>query len=244
MKAFFLNPWVIGILGGILSGLVVTFLSRFLFSRKEKREYYQKVAIANKEVIYAIRPSISEGAIPDKAIVDCLIIATARKYSIDKKDMYTANEIAEELIKEIMDSSFIPGKLKNEYSSRLSVLIVPEIKENVVEERIKKAEYLNRMVTSFSASIGLMAALMTMIFIILEFPSSRSLFSSTYKYFAPTISALIITAATFYLNVFTDIRYKKKERQKEQLFTNKIKTSKKSKTMTSPNSTITASGRG
>ena len=56
----FNNPWFVGIGGGILSGLIVAYISRLIFSRRDNREYAQKVSQANHEVLYAVRPGISE----------------------------------------------------------------------------------------------------------------------------------------------------------------------------------------
>jgi len=70
------NPWVIGIGGGVISGFVVMLITRHLFSRRDNREYNQRVVTANQEVIYAIRPGISEGVIPSQNVVASLIDAT------------------------------------------------------------------------------------------------------------------------------------------------------------------------
>ena len=45
------NTWVVGILGGVLSGFIVNYLSRIFLSKRENREYLQKVFSANREVI-------------------------------------------------------------------------------------------------------------------------------------------------------------------------------------------------
>lgn len=37
------NEWIIGIFGGILSGLIVTFISKYLFSDNDKKEYVPKI---------------------------------------------------------------------------------------------------------------------------------------------------------------------------------------------------------
>ena len=103
----FNNSWVIGIGGGILSGLIVTLITRYLFSKKDNKEYAQKVSTVNREVVYALRPGISEGHIPDNEVLASLINATARRYKVERGDVYQAKQIAEELIKDIMDSSFI-----------------------------------------------------------------------------------------------------------------------------------------
>jgi len=85
LRTFLSNPWVVGIGGGTFSGLLVAWASRKLFSNKEDKEYAQKIASANQEVIYSLRPLISEAAFPTVAIVDSMISATSRKYKIEKK---------------------------------------------------------------------------------------------------------------------------------------------------------------
>ena len=65
----FNNSWVIGIGGGILSGFIVTLITRYLFSKKDNKEYVQKVATVDSEVVYALRPRISEGHIPDNEVL-------------------------------------------------------------------------------------------------------------------------------------------------------------------------------
>jgi len=81
------NPWVVGIGGSVLGGLLVTVVSRALLSRRDRREYVQRLLSANREVIYAIRPGISEEHIADRRVVELLISATARKYTVDKADL-------------------------------------------------------------------------------------------------------------------------------------------------------------
>ncbi len=48
MLAFLNNPWLIGIGGGIFSGFVVTYTSRAILSRRDRREYNQKVLSAKE----------------------------------------------------------------------------------------------------------------------------------------------------------------------------------------------------
>ena len=67
------NAWVVGIGGGLLSCLLVTLVTRYIFSKKDDKEYVQKLATVNKEVVYALRPGISEGHIPDEEVLSSLI---------------------------------------------------------------------------------------------------------------------------------------------------------------------------
>ena len=168
---FLSHPWVIGIGGGILSGLVVTFVSRIILSRRDRGEYTQKLHVANREIIYALRPGISEGQVPDRKVVLSLINATARKYSVDTGSLLTPEKIGEELIKEIMDSSFISAGTKQEYCKQLAPLT--DLTPTLVGEtedgsglrptpRSDLAEYRRRMITLISAMMGVTAAVMTM----------------------------------------------------------------------------------
>ena len=60
MEALLNNGWVVGIGGGILSGLIVAWLTRTLFSKKDQKELAINISSANREILYAIRPEISE----------------------------------------------------------------------------------------------------------------------------------------------------------------------------------------
>jgi hypothetical protein len=222
------NPWFIGVGGGILSGFIVTFISRALLSRRDQREYIQKVFSANKEVIYAIRPGISEGHIPTPGVVDALINATARKYGVDKKDVYGSDEVAEELIKEIMDSSFISAKTKEEYSGNLANLSRPETGEETPPEiatamyEIKRTTsyeaYRSRMIQMMSMMMGLLATMMTFILAFSKsdlFKDTVGLGKENLTLLLPmlvTLLAVSLTVAVTYL--YRDI-IRKRDKSKE-----------------------------
>ena len=127
LVSFLSNPWFIGIIGGVVSSFLVAWVTQFIFSKRDRREYLQKLSAANREVIYAITPSISEGIIPAREIVDHLILATSRKYQVDSELMYSASDTASELIKEVMDSSFISAPTKQEFCEKLSELATVDI---------------------------------------------------------------------------------------------------------------------
>ncbi len=164
----FNNAWVVGIGGGVLSGLLVTLITRFLFSKRDNREYAQKLAAVNTEVVYALRPGISEGHIPDQEVLSSLINATARKYRVSRDDVFRPKQIAEELIKEIMDSSFISAETKKSYCETLAHLIQVEpavINISLPEEaerKISESDYRQKLVARMSAILGLTAAMGTM----------------------------------------------------------------------------------
>lgn len=156
------NPWFVGIGGGILSGLVVAYISRYIFSRRDSREYVQKTIQANNEVLYAIRPGISEGIIPSNATIIRLIEATARRYGVDESDMHDLNAVSSELTKEVMDSSFISAQTKQEYCEKLTQIKneLARVERVEIEKQYVLARRYRRQTTSVMAmSAGLLTGL-------------------------------------------------------------------------------------
>lgn len=155
----FNNPWFVGIGGGILSGIIVAYITRLIFSKRDNREYSQKLSQANHEVLYAVRPGISEGKIPNNGVLRSLIEATARKYGVDKKDMHGLDEVSSELIKEVMDSSFISASAKQEFCEKLTSIKeeVPMAERDEFEkEHDISARYRRQLVGVLSLMVGIL----------------------------------------------------------------------------------------
>jgi len=195
------NPWVVGIGGGILSGLFVALVTRYLFSKRDNREYAQKIEAVNREIVYALRPGISEGKIPSEQVLEALLNATARRHKVSREDAYRPTQIAEELIKEIMDSSFISSDTKQKYCETLAHFVTPppsQVEMHTLRIELKAAEsdYRSRMASRMSAILGMTAAMVTMMTVfsrILDKPST-SIFSNAFEVLAPTFTVLLATA--------------------------------------------------
>lgn len=164
------NPWFVGIAGGIFSGLITTWIGRKVFSGKDKKEYLQKVEATNKEIVYSLRSAISDAIHHDRKVILSLMAATARKNGVLLKDIYTIKEITEDLIKEVIDSSFIPSDYKKNFCETLSKIYLhaepatEESSENYIYAK-EQAAHLSRKNESIIASattlLGVMVALLT-----------------------------------------------------------------------------------
>jgi hypothetical protein len=158
------DPWVIGIGGGILSGLIVTGVSRWIFSGRDRKEHLSKVGSANREVVYAIRQGIPEDRVPTREIVEALISSTARKYGLPSSDLNQPQDVASDLVKEVMDSSFISAEKKEQYCSALLNKLTPAASDSAEVARDKLAvrtitdEQRSRLLWMMSATLGLTAA--------------------------------------------------------------------------------------
>ena len=158
------DPWVIGIGGGILSGLIVTGVSRWIFSGRDRKEHLSKVGSANREVVYAIRQGIPEDRVPTREIVEALISSTARKYGLPTSDLNQPQDVASDLVKEVMDSSFISAEKKDQYCSALLSKLTPEKPDSDGRSRERVAarniadEQRSRLLWMMSGTLGLTAA--------------------------------------------------------------------------------------
>ncbi|MCE5252415.1 hypothetical protein LLG96_19615 [bacterium] len=235
------NPWIIGIGGGILSGLVVTIISRSVLSKRENKEYIQKVFSANREIIYSIRPGISENIVPTPEIIESLRNSTARKYFVDKKDIYSIREIAQELIKEVMDSSFISAKTKEDYCNRLADLNEFEnekiTKKEKLEQDIKTSssiliESRERSVQLVSIMFGILSAMMTILIVLtttyLKNTSTKlSIFQEKSFIILPTLFSITTVLASMLF--LSEIQRRKKRRKKGEIEIMQIQSVEKQK---------------
>lgn len=167
------DPWVIGIGGGILSGIIVTGVSRWIFSGRDRNEHLSKVGSANREVVYAIRQGIPEDRVPTLGIVEALISSTARKYGLPPSDLNPPQDVASDLVKEVMDSSFISAEKKDHYCKELLAKMTPKYAEDelkrpeVIRVRNMFEEQRSGLIWIMSGTLGLTAAGMSAVLPIL-----------------------------------------------------------------------------
>ncbi|KLV05124.1 hypothetical protein ABT56_13110 [Photobacterium aquae] len=216
------NSWVVGIGGGILSGLIVTLITRYFFSKKDNKEYAQKISSVNREVVYALRPGISEGHIPDAEVLDSLINATARKYRVERKDAYRAQQIAEELIKEIMDSSFISSETKKSYCNTLAHLVAlrssdKQVSLESIERNAIESDYRQKQSERMSLVLGMTTTILTivaMVTSVMDKPVLSVTFKSLFDIALPTLSVLLSVSIAM-IAMVASVSLKKSKRNTE-----------------------------
>ena len=118
------NPWIVGIIGGIISGLFVFFVTNFLVNKVSKKEYFNQVNQANQELVSLLIVSVSEGELPSLTILQSLSASVSRKYKVKHQDVNSVKDILEDLIREIFDTNFISVENKIEVSEKLEKRII------------------------------------------------------------------------------------------------------------------------
>ena len=219
------NPWVIALVGGVLSGLVVFLVTRFVLSKRENREYVQKVASANREILYAIRPGISEKVFPSEEVLRSLLVATARKYIVDQSDLWEPHELAQELVKEVMDSSFLSANDKADYCEGLSKMGIREAKptspELVAEIRqeVRSTEftaYRARLTRLVSLMMALLAGLMTALIPLLDFTTDSEARDKLVVLLPGLLSIMVVVMSAGAAVIMRELRRRERDRKERQ----------------------------
>jgi len=208
METFFTNNWTIGIGGGIISGLIVFLVTSKIFSKRENKEYMQKVRIANNEFLYAIRPLIVEQKLPTLEIINSILVSTAKKYNVQISDLYNKDDIADDLTKEIMDNPFLTSENKLQYcklTEDLKLIGIEPINLNEVPEKVVFVER-ERLISKefFSLTLALMTTLtvgMTTIFLsknnLLTELKTEKIDTFTIIFLSTSIPIVALTASKF-----------------------------------------------
>lgn len=103
----FNNNWVVCVIGGIISGIVVIPIGTWLYGRNLKNANTQAVKNANSEIIHVLKQYLANGEIPEYGIVICLVRSIARKYDIPAEQLFTRQILCEELISDVMADEYI-----------------------------------------------------------------------------------------------------------------------------------------
>jgi hypothetical protein len=152
MHSWATNGWLVGMGSSLLAGLVLALVSWFLITKRRRHGFLQLVMLANREVMRAIRPGIAEGHIPGGNVLQAMANATARKYGLERRHLFTTAELADELVKEVMDSSFLSSAQKADSCSKLAFMRAHLAVEEAIAER---APFMND-VTLTSVFLGLL----------------------------------------------------------------------------------------
>lgn len=147
------NPWVSGIGGGIISGLIVYFVTTILFSRKQNKEYNQKLTTANNEILYTLRPLIAQKKIPAQDIITSTISSISRKYELDKRDLLDIPLLVDELIREVVENSFLTPDQKIDFCDKINELRLKVVNERTTEKLIETVVYQRDKISLKNASL-------------------------------------------------------------------------------------------
>ncbi len=217
----FQNSWFIGIATGIISGVLVFFITKFFMNKKDKTEYYQNVKNANDRVIAALKPYIADKGLPVPEVFDSLIKSTARTYQVQQEDMFSIENYCEELIREIISDVYVSNDKKEQYTNSLadykseSLKTKIDVKSEKAISDIKlsemKSKYNSRLSLYLSMFVALFGSFATSIILMSDMFDSFSI-SSNYLFLIP-ILILAFVMVVLVMFRFTEVVFRRvKER--------------------------------
>ena len=199
MSDVIINPWITGIGGGIISSLIVFFVTRYFFEKREKREYLQKIETANNEILYSVRPLIIEKKIPSREMLSAIKFSTAKKHGIKQEDLYNEYSLSNDLINEIMANSFLSSEQKIELSNLLQTLKEDKKSNNEKEvEIIYLKDKENYSKTSILMALMSFAIVLFVTFIISPRLSGLDIFGKLTPLIIIAISIPILMSLVLY----------------------------------------------
>lgn len=140
----FSNEWFVGIVCGIVSGIVVYWITSRIYSKKQNKEYQQRVKAANNEILYAIRPLVVDQTLPTVNVWNALINSTSKKYQVRTEDLYSVNTIKNDIITEVLENPFLSTEKKKEYTSIIESFSYAGDKWEVSDELLVEIERIRK----------------------------------------------------------------------------------------------------
>lgn len=171
MKAFteLLNSnWFVGIMTGIISGIVVYFITSYIIENRKKIEKKKRIAIANDAVLTSLRPHIAHSGLPSLSQLEAIISSIARQYEVNTEDMNSPKMFCEDLVVEFVSNVYIPTELKQERIEKLLDFIelsnmnsandIVSTHEDHSSAKIEKASFVTGLLsTTISLVSGIIA---------------------------------------------------------------------------------------
>ena len=137
IKNFFNNQWVINIGTGLVVYIVTNIISRIILNKAANKEKQKQIENANKEIIRILKPYVVENNILNKNVINAVIKSISRKFYIPSEDLFSDKEICEELIREILESSYVNNDKKFDYINYLSNIMKEDFKRERELEKIQ-----------------------------------------------------------------------------------------------------------
>lgn len=166
MSDFWTNPWVTGIGGGIISSLIVFFVTKYFFNKKENKEYAQKVKLANNDILHAIRPLIIDHKIPLQESFSSLRIAVSNEYGVKAEDLYSNKSLANDLIAEILENPFLTSEQKEDFCRLILQFKHAEESDKPEVVYLRKRLQFSSLTTSIILALSSFSMILSMTLII------------------------------------------------------------------------------
>lgn len=218
-----------GIGGGIISGIIVFYITKWLMGKKDNSLYLRQIQSANLEVISILKPYIADNGLPNEKIMSAIIASTARKYNVEINELYQIQVFCEELIKEIVENVYVSSEKKKEYTDQLANYISNISSTNnkeigAIREVVARKDVGDRYRTILSATLAMMSMIIT-IFASLFIPmrDSEPIFQNVfdkewYMLFVIMMATLLATVPLMCTVMLKELKKKRNQREERHIY--------------------------
>ncbi|PGA17207.1 MULTISPECIES: hypothetical protein [Bacillus cereus group] len=216
--SFFQNNWVISILAGAL----VTMISEMWKRWRSRTSYWQKVNLANRDILNTIESFTSEKDLPNVQILMAFHSSTARNYKISLKDIYPLDEVVDDLIRKIIESNFLSYAQKIDSSERLLNLKEDIVKiplANEIPDKVKEIDKLDkgRLFSITSMLVGLITTVLFMFLFLFKSNNSLILLTNSTEIISSVLAIATVSIGLIYTFMVVEKMTVKKDKDKKDI---------------------------
>lgn len=160
---FIHNAWFVGIIGGIISGIIVYYLTSYVLDRKKKSEHKRNIVISNEEVLLVLRPYIAKSGLPSIEQLTAIINSIARRYNVQPIEMKTVGMFYEDLVLDFVSNVYIPDNIKKERIEKLleNISQFDQVKQEKEREQKYAHKEIGRSGQKASVIFGMLSSIVS-----------------------------------------------------------------------------------
>ena len=216
------NPWIVAIGSSVISGVLVYIITERFLKHDQNKEKAKKIESANMEIISILTRCIVEGELLKPEAVKSVLKSACIKYGVKEKEVFSLEEIGEELLNDILKTPYISVKQKEEYVEKMNryQIDVKSIEMPTTKE-IKNEVFVNKRENDEYKELSAIMATVTSVIPLIIMSVLFENYSINFKNYEIILS--IATMTLFFSVMLVMIVYKKMLIKRKKKFYEKVK---------------------
>lgn len=123
MEEIMLDVWkwlidhgIMTVVSTIVVSILGSVIANFIYTKKKD----QKAERAKDEILATIKPMLVDKGVPNVKVLNSLIRTIARKHGVKVSSLYTKESLADVMITEVLENSFLSTKDKDDYCKSIT----------------------------------------------------------------------------------------------------------------------------
>lgn len=150
ISKFLANDWTIAVFGAIISGVILLPIAVHVTNWIDKSKKKSSASRVNREVISILRNIVSEGRVVSLKTTTILIQSISRKYGVNNKFVRTPEQMIQDLLTDVLESSYISMDSKLSITNGLEQVLNEVEGVRVNQEKTKNSRSLVKFYLFFA----------------------------------------------------------------------------------------------